>query len=153
MAATCPGCNKFASLETQEPEIDEGSEDITDNGDGSVDISVSVTIKRNSACCGEEMKYYEESVDLSGTHECPVESDPGEPVRGDADDRYEVTSFSSDITERAESVDKKGKRIPFRYQKTFIGADIAATVHCNWCKQDFDATGSIEAQASSFDEV
>lgn len=57
MPTPCPSCNKFCRLELQEPEIDnlEISE-VDDNG--TVYISSTIRIVRNSECCGDEMKEY-----------------------------------------------------------------------------------------------
>jgi hypothetical protein len=49
MGKRCPSCNKLVGLETQDPddvelEISEGT------------ISARFSVKRNSACCGDEMK-------------------------------------------------------------------------------------------------
>lgn len=50
--AACPGCQKFASLELQEPEPESDPEI---DGESGI-VTCEVRIVRNSACCGEEMK-------------------------------------------------------------------------------------------------
>jgi hypothetical protein len=47
----CPSCNKFASLEMQDPEVNDLTLDVD-----SYMVSAEVRIVRNSACCGDEMK-------------------------------------------------------------------------------------------------
>jgi len=51
----CPSCSKFASLEMQDPEVN----NLSLEGDGvDREISFEVRIVRNSECCGDEMKEY-----------------------------------------------------------------------------------------------
>lgn len=50
MALRCPGCNKFASAELEEPELDNDPE-LDDGGE----VSASLTLSLISACCGEQM--------------------------------------------------------------------------------------------------
>lgn len=148
--AQCPSCNKFPSLETADPEIDEGDIVIDNYGDGSFSISGDVRLVRTSACCGEEMKEAIISFEAEADHVCPKE-DTEEKT---ADQRYFVQSVEASTTERSQDTDRKGKKIKsYRYMKTFIGADVYVTVRCSWCGEDIGVSTSVEEQASGFEEL
>lgn len=52
-APICPGCSKFCSLETQEPEVN--AVDIIDFTDGVADVQYDIRLVRSSECCSEEI--------------------------------------------------------------------------------------------------
>lgn len=58
MANRCPDCNKFVSLETQEPEVESLELDVVRNADGPVGLLVTAEIKIIRACqeCGTEIR-------------------------------------------------------------------------------------------------
>ena len=88
MPVPCPSCNKFPSLEFQEPEVD--SLDITLD-DGTANISYSIVCRFNSECCGEEMRelYFDGEVDVQ------IDGHDGDDcelsIEGDADSVEDYT--------------------------------------------------------------
>jgi hypothetical protein len=117
----CPGCNKFASLNSEEPEVN--SIDIDTNGS----ITCEVRIVRTSECCGDEMK--------SASFDCG-ESIPDEIVKkhsgkieGTEDDEHELEVIEGDV----EATEEGGGR----YAKSFYGFNLTFTVRCS-CQKDTD---------------
>lgn len=58
MANRCPDCNKFVSLENQDPEVESLELDVQRNADGPVGLFVSAEVKICRACqdCGTEIR-------------------------------------------------------------------------------------------------
>jgi len=109
----CPSCNKFASLEMQEPEVQ--SVEIDDFGN----ISAEVRIVRNAACCGDEMK--EATLTLEGS---VFEADVvGHKGKGHD---FEVEEDGVDMIEEDGS----------RYQKSYFGASLTVKVTCSCGKME-----------------
>jgi hypothetical protein len=145
--AQCPGCNKFASLDTQDPEVQSIS--IDKNGT----ISGEVRIVRNSSCCGYEMKEANFSFEIEPTSEIADHIEAHE--QEGTEYILSVEEDGAELTENMSSgVDKKGKPIPYRFRKTFIGFAATFMVNCN-CDKAF--TISVEHDenmaASEFDEL
>ena len=140
MSNRCPDCSKFVSLEAQEPEVDSSDVD----GD-----TVTGTVRLILTCaeCGTEMKEANLDFEIPIDHECEGETD--ETIA----QVFEIEDTQADSTERYQDTDKKGKRIPSRYQKHFYGADITVTVKCEGCGDAFTLTDTVEEQASGFDEL
>ncbi len=133
-AIRCPNCEKFASLETaEEPEI-QGEEIQGDEDDGYF-ITGEVRIVRVCQDCGEELK----EANLEFEMECPP---------GFSEDGWEY-ELDSTVTERADTVNSKGRPIKPRYAKSYYGAEITATftspeVACVACNGSghYDTVGS-----------
>lgn len=141
--AACPGCQKFASLELQDPE--EQSEPEIDGSSG--EVSCEVRIVRNSACCGEEMKEatLELTADISAELDAFIEDKvhAAQP-EGEADaaaaealeeeirDGLEVQAEFTGVEETQNTYQrgkKKGQRIPNpRYWTSLFGAEMTGTV-------------------------
>lgn len=117
--ARCPGCNKFAGLEMQEPEVESVNVERTDcgNSDPTVTVTASVRIVRTSSCCGDEMK----SADLELEGECTIA------------DGHEGEGHDLEAEEEGcDSIDGEGdgKGRPSRYSKTFYGASVEVAIMC-----------------------
>ena len=140
MANICPGCNKFASLETQDPEVDDLEVDAGGH------VTCSVRLVRVSECCGEEMK--ETTFDLE--NDAVFAAPDGMPPIVHEGDGHElsVEETASEVTERSDG--KPGT--PSRYRKTYHGVRVEATVTCA-CGATADVELSDELQASAFDDL
>lgn len=142
----CPGCNKFAALNFEEPEVQ--SLEISDDGT----VSMSVDISRTSECCGEEMKTasLEAEIDLSAELEEHI--DNGEEVEeGKEDERVEHELEVEEIA--VEQIEKGGGR----YQKSFFGASVSFEVRCSCQPKDakplYEGTLEDEIAAGAMDEA
>lgn len=145
MAAQCPGCNKFASLETNDPEV----QSVEIDSDGMIEGEVKIV--RVSSCCNEEMKEanFEFQIDPSDEIAEHIES------HTEAGTAYDLSVEEDGIeqTERmSPGVDKKGKLIPFRFRKTFIGFSANFTVNCS-CGFSASVDYGDDLAASGFDEL
>lgn len=129
----CPDCNKFASIEEEEPEVE--SIDINDG-----QISASVRITNNCAECGTEMT--EAQLEI----EDQLESSLLEKHHGN---KHEM-SIEEDGVERDQRTEGKGRGL-----RTFYGARITYKVTCSCSKNDTPIhEGELydDVQASSMDE-
>lgn len=110
----CPSCNKFAGLESQDPEVDEEFD--AESGQ----VTASARLVRNSSCCGDEMK--EASFEFE-------EAMPEEIVQAHQGEGHELEAdFSS------EAIEEGGGR----YAKSYFGVQIDVTVRCSCQKQEDD---------------
>lgn len=141
MSNRCPGCNKMASLEMADPEVELEIADTT--------VKATIRIVRNSECCGEEMKEAtlepEEEIaieDLKGH----VDEKTGEVLEGH---ELDVEEDSSEGTERTEG---KG-----RGMRSFYGARVSYSITCSCQASGAGAicTGELEddVQASSMEDL
>lgn len=135
--AQCPGCQKFPTLEFQEPELEgevEVSEDLV--------VTATVRIERNSECCGELMKSatleMEETLDASAlftkhfdTNDRPM---PGHELEIEAED--------------PEQVEEGGGR----YAKSYFGASIGYTIKCAKCNDTYTGVLTDKVAASGMDD-
>ena len=62
MANRCPNCNKFVSLELEDPEVD--NVEIEDMGNGKGLLWMNVSLKRNCAECGTEISTKQVEVEV-----------------------------------------------------------------------------------------
>jgi len=70
----------------------------------------------------------------------------------DQEPEYELQDSDCDPTDDMQRIDRHGKPIKnFRYAKRLLGASVSAHVHCERCDTDFDAEGSDNMPASSFE--
>lgn len=103
----CPSCNKFAGLETQEPEVTEEFDSETGN------VSAEVRLVRNSECCGDEMKEANFSFE---------ESVPDEIIKAHQGDGHELEAAFD-----AETIEEGGGR----YAKSFYGVTLSVGIRCS----------------------
>lgn len=126
--ARCPGCNKFAGLELQEPEVND------ENFDGdSGQIAAEVRIVRTSTCCGEEMK--EATLELEGDASSEIDDwiarkleeeglDEGEDEAGDD------TETGEEAEEREEANRDRAERREAREAELREGLEMTLDVEC-----------------------
>lgn len=132
----CPDCNKFVSYD--EPEVEATVDDVVSTVDGEVTVSVSVDIALNCAECGTELK----RASLSG--DCEVKfPDDLKPCSDEDGHMWECDEVDAEGSSRSEG---KG------WAKTFYGASLTGEVKCPHCDQTGEVTGTVEEQASAFDE-
>lgn len=115
-APICPSCNKFCSLEMQEPESNDI--DLSDNredADDEIEITYSIRIVRNSECCGDEIK----EANFDGSISVKVEGHYG-------DDH--TLSLNEDSLES----DETGGG---RYKKSYYGFTAEVSIECS-CGED-----------------
>lgn len=148
MSNVCPGCNRFAGLETEEPELNDS--DITPDGE----ISLSVRVYRTSSCCGEEMKEcnFEDETSIDEVIEHIAEhKENGEEYTLEVDVELESTERM-----QTHAVNRKtGKKTPIknmRYAKSYYGYNAAITVKCS-CGEEFEGEYGNDEQASAFEEL
>jgi len=127
MSNRCENCQKFATLETQEPEID-GYEV---NEDGVV--TVSARLVRSCEDCSTEMK--EANFDLEGT----------------VDDLCECKGreLTVEEAESPEIIEEGGGR----YAKSYYGVKCVAQVTCTKCEKKWTVEMSDKTPASDMDEL
>jgi hypothetical protein len=114
----CPGCNKFAALNFEDPEV-QGLE-VEGLGEGRFNVTAEVRIYRTSECCGEEMKEatlnMEAEIDLNENEAyCKLRKKQG----GD-DLEVEVEEVACNQIEEGGG----------RYQKSYFGAEIEFELKC-----------------------
>jgi len=134
----CSSCSKWVSLENDEPQED-SIEIVSDS-----EVQIDVTISRNCADCGQEMKNHEFSgvstdidVEWTATH-APHEDGSDDGEHGE----WEVETSAMELTESGGG----------RYAKNMIGFECTATVTCK-CGETTTVQLSDQAAASEFDEV
>ena len=124
---SCPGCNKFAALEFQDPEVEEFGGDLDlDPATGTLEGTVSavVHIARASECCSETMK--EASLEMS--EEVRVENDA---LKAHLTKKGKTWAWKKGCEislehEDPEQVEEAGGR----YKKSYFGASVDFTVKC-----------------------
>lgn len=147
----CPDCGKFVSFEPGEPEADLEINSVSLDG-GIVTIEIGGTVRGilNCAECGTELK--EATFEVSQEHDFSL----GEAIEkgkewGTPD--FEVEVNSCEPTDRQETIDKKGKVIPFRYRKTFYGISAKYTISGPDGFLSASFTFEDDLQASAWDEL
>ena len=116
----CPSCNKFPSLETQDPEVD-----LDING---TCVTATVRLVRASECCGEECKTADfdptDEIDFAefAGHIDPTTGKPLEVGEDETEHELEVEEVDVEATERVEG---KG-----RGARTFYGFKVRFSVSC-----------------------
>lgn len=134
----CESCQKFASLETGDPEVN--TLEVSDLGNGNVQVNYEIRIVRNCADCGTEMK----ETTLDGQEEVEL----GDVPKG-ATAEYEIEEVSCESTESGGG----------RYQKNMIGFHLDYKITATWKQGKKEGkreiNGSLEdsAPASAFDEM
>lgn len=128
MGNRCSDCNKFAGLETQDPEEQDATFDEETGA-----IEASYRIVRNCADCGTEMK--EATIELSD--EVDVSEHQGEG--------HEVTAEFGDPT----PVEEGGGR----YAKAYYGVSVDVTVECSCGELREVVTMEDKVAASAMDDL
>lgn len=141
----CNSCNKMASVDEQDPEVN--SLDIDDDGH----VTAEVRIVNASACCGDEMTEANFSMEADLDEEFVAKHDAHSPGHN--------YSIEEDGSERTNPPDAKAKPgTPSRYTRTYYGAVVHATVTCS-CKsgkeEDYTISLDLEdsVQASGMDSL
>ena len=135
----CPDCQKFVSLEMQDPEVESCEIDI----DGA--ITASVRIVRSCAECSTEMK--EATLEIEYTPD-EDEAKIVEEHQGDAHELIVEDGYS------VEALEEGGGR----YAKSFFGATLSVSVRCK-CQKGaiveplFTVELSDKVSASAMDEM
>lgn len=119
----CPDCNKFVSLETQEPEVSDLA--VTHNepedaaGEHTFTITGSVRIVRNCGECSNELK--------EATLEIEQEAELGEGVSANiaADYRSRTDLDDAEVEESGVDIIEEGGG---RYAKSYYGASVTLDV-------------------------
>ena len=159
----CPDCNKFVGLETQEPE-EQSEPSVTNNDDGTAQVTAEYTIDRNCADCSNLLK--QATIELEA--QVTLDDDKGDEEERGEDVTHEghtlsVTDAEVSLVEdtypkpkevRNRKTGKKEMRYPkARYTRTLIGAEVTGTVHCDTCGRDVGSFSMRDTlPASSFDE-
>lgn len=138
-APICPDCNKFCSLDTEEPSIEQYDADFLDDHEAketTIHITAEILVTRLSACCGTEVKSY--SFDVEG--EFTIEGHFGEGHALEFDE--------GDI----ELIEESGGR----YQKSYYGYRWIPTITCS-CGKDVKTAEEMVLEdkiaASEFEEL
>lgn len=142
----CQDCRKFTTNEPGEAEIN--SVDVRfdwEEGSGEVDVDARLVILCGE--CGGEKKEYSDSVSIGFEHDCPKKGDE------EGEDSWDDPEFDTEIEERYQDKDAKGKPIKPRYQKKFYRLPLLTTMECPRCGETVTIGDQIEGQASSFDSV
>ncbi len=69
-------------------------------------------------------------------------------------ERFAIDDVDADPASRVQTTDKHGKPIKnSRYMKTFYGAEITFNITCHRCGESFLVEGTVEEQASAFEDI
>jgi hypothetical protein len=144
----CPDCNKFASYDEADPEVN----DIDVDADGQVTAEIRIT--NNCADCGTELKEATLNIDHNlgendGDHASESAFEAGQTLEAHQGEGHELEAESTSES-RDSYQGKGGRRAP-----TYYGAEIEFTVACSCDKKKAVATGTLRAyeQAGSMDEL
>lgn len=152
MANRCPSCNKFSALTFEEPEeesfeVDNGLDEISEDGTVTATMHATVKITRNSECCAEVVK--EASLEMS--EEFTIEHGKLEDHIDKKEDGSWAWKEGCELTaacDDPEQVEEGGK-------KPHFGASITYRVTCECGKGDELHEGTLEEKiaASDMDDV
>lgn len=134
----CPDCNKWVSLETDEPQV----ENVQLSSNESV-VEVDVNIDRNCAECGGQMKTMAFNTEAEIDETWLAEHGPQE------DGSYKEGHGELDVEESNTELTESGGG---RYAKNMIGFTTYVQVTCI-CGSTTSVEISDNAAASEFDEV
>lgn len=145
--ARCGDCNKFVSLEEQDPEVE--SVDY-DGGE----VRATVRIVNECAECGTELR--ESTLEMST--EAPDGWDDHDPDQLKANGKDAEECARHEITVEEESYERTSRQdgkpgTPSRFRKTFYGAKVTvkATCKCGAWEETVDLEDDV--QASGMDEL
>jgi hypothetical protein len=141
MPNLCPSCHKFCSLENADPDVNDLS--VSDDG---TSVTAEVRAVRTSACCGDEIKEFNFSLEDDRSTE--IEEHQAKFHEGQ-DQTYEIEEDSASMDEGGGS----------RYAKNMITLTLHYVIKCQGEHADkaeaivgeFDITDA--AAASEFDEL
>lgn len=125
----CPDCNKFASYD--EPEVEINSADMDGNN-----VTVEGTMMLRSACCNSDLKSWDFTLEAEVEHD----TDKGE---------HELSVECDDAT-GSDYYDNPGR--PMRYRRHIYTVEATANIKCS-CGFTTDITLKDENHASGFDEL
>jgi hypothetical protein len=123
----CPACNKFAGLDTNEPEVN--FVDIDDGGH----VTADVRLVRVSSCCNEEMK------EATFTLEADVD------VTQHQGEGHELTAEEGSV----DVIEEGGHR----YAKSYHGVQLTVNVTCSCGKLNEVVEMSDKVCASGMEEL
>lgn len=141
MGNRCPDCNKFVGLEMGDPEAEIEISNFGDldekTGEQEFNLSGDVRLVLNCGECSSEMKEASCEVDqmITFTHKNP--KCPG------------VVELEVEAEGTARFTDAKNPR----YVKHFYGAELRYKLTCPECGAEDEDTGSVECQASEFEDL
>lgn len=134
----CDSCSKFCGIEQSEPQaILEVDSDGMVNGN--------VTLELISECCSDILSAADLEVD--------IQTDLEHKETCADNDRVILEDESAEATDRYQNTDRHGKPIKsFRYMRHFYGAELSGTVKCAGCGATAEMAGTVEEQASAFEQ-
>ena len=142
--ARCPDCNKFVSIEQEDPEWDPEVE--ADDLAGTRQtgrVTGEVRLALSCADCGTELAEATQEAEIAFTLE--HEAEPGcLGLKAPEGPELELEANAT-ATDRYEG---KG-----RGARHFYGADLEATVKCLACEAEVTVMGQVEEQASAFESL
>lgn len=148
----CPDCNKFVGLEFQDPEdvnLDMSGEELTDDGELCLLVSMQCRIVRNCADCGNELK--EANLEVSDD-EANVESAGLDKCIEKKGDGYAWKDGHGDLSISETSVNQIEEG-GGRYAKAYFGAEVEYEVKCKCGEVLHTGTVSDKVAASAMDEL
>jgi hypothetical protein len=154
MPSPCPSCNKLCSLENGEPEVE--NLELTDG-----ELTASIRLVRQSACCSEDMKEYtyEPNLNIQSEILAHLKKFHKELFDGDNEaprDGVELPEFEA--SENGCDVDESGGG---RYAKNIISISLNVDVICQSDIHDSEKADAVvgsfgltdSTNAGSFDEL
>lgn len=138
----CPDCQKFVSLEFQDPEV----ESIEIEG---LTVTAMVRIVRVCAECSQEMK--EATLEMSAELDASEFADHWDEEKGEPREGCELTVEECG----ADQIEEGGGR----YKKSYFGAEVSYEVYCECSKSGeksklvHEGTLSDKVPASAMDEL
>lgn len=150
----CPNCNKFVSLETQDPCCDEIDIEFSKTAadDGTFTVTASGTTDRNCADCGDLMKQVswdmEAEIELSDVKGFDELEDEAKKTLVEA---IELGTAEHKVEEQGTSAEESGGG---RYKKNIITSTVEYFVEINYGELKLTQAGnmSVENAASEFEE-
>lgn len=142
MAYKCNSCNKFASVEMDDP--DEIEVQIDQEDDDSLAVSGNVTLTLTTSCCGDQcadaQAEFEETIDISTVEH--------EPTCKAEEREWEVEAEDAETSDRYDG----DAKTPMRYRRHYYGATFNLVATCT-CGAKAHASASCEVAAGEFDQV
>jgi len=144
----CPDCNKFVSMETQEPEINTLE---VENCDGEITVTIDGRTLRNCADCGTELK----AVDWCDSDSLNLSEFDGWDKLSPEQQNSIKTECSPEVEENCCSIEESGGG---RYKKniisTIVGYEITVPVqnHPDVSALKFEGCFRFDNAASEFEE-
>lgn len=126
----CPDCNRFVSLDTQEPE-EQTEPTVTNNDNGSATIAAEYTVDRNCGECSQQLK--QGNIDFEITVDLDPEKEAGDASHAehslsidDVEVQMAEESYPKPREVKSRKTGKMEMRYPNpRYTRTEIGAQLS----------------------------